>query len=113
MHPRNAIESELEYSKVQCPNCKTERAHRSHRRGIWERVSSLLGFYPYRCHQCHHRFLHYKYAMPKDAPSSTEREIRATRMKIKRKRKTREFMLYGFGLLLFLLFLYYITRPQL
>ena len=31
---------------------------------------------------------------------------------MKRKRKAREFLLYGFGVLLFLGFLYYITRPE-
>ncbi len=77
---------------------------------------SLFGYYPYRCHECNHRFLQHHYAAPKTPPgerSSTEREIRATRMKIKRKRKMRELMLYGFGLLIFLGFLYYITRPEL
>lgn len=95
---------------MECPNCKLDRAHRSHRKGLLERGAS----FPYRCHQCNHRFLIHRYASSGKSgePTSTEREIRATRMKIKRKRKKREFAIYGVGLLIFLAFLYYITRPD-
>ena len=100
---------------MQCPKCKLDRAHRSHRKGVWERIVSLIGYYPFRCRQCEHRFLQYRYLMPKaerGEPSSAEREIRSTRMKLKRKHKMREFMLYALGMLLFCCFLYYITRPD-
>lgn len=40
----------------QCARCQGNKIRRSRRRGIWERVISLVGVYPYRCHDCDHRF---------------------------------------------------------
>ena len=99
---------------MECPKCKLDRAHRSHRKGLWDRGASIFGYFPYRCHQCGYRFLFHRYATP-DAPpgalTSTEREIRATRTKMKRKRKTRALIIYSAGVVLFLMFLYYLIRP--
>jgi hypothetical protein len=44
--------------------------------------------------------------------NEAEREIRATRGMIEWRRKRREVLLYGAGMLLFLLFLYFITRER-
>jgi hypothetical protein len=97
-----------------CPKCKIDHAHRSHRKGL-ERLVGIFGYYPYRCRECGHRFLHFRYAsLPEGPPgkrSETEREIRSTRVRIRWKRKKRALLLYGFGALVFLSFLYYITRP--
>lgn len=41
-----------------------------------------------------------------------EREIKATRDAMKAKRKRRELLLYGAAIMLFLTFLYYITRDR-
>ena len=97
-----------------CPKCKSDRVHRSHRRGALEQFLGLFGMQPHRCHACEHRFLRFRYAAePASAgPSSTEREIRSTRRSIAWKNKRREFLLYGSGFLLFLAFLYYITRQR-
>ena len=97
-----------------CPKCKADRAHRSHRRGPWENVVGLFSVHPYRCHGCEHRFLRFRYADgPRSGPASgAEREVRATRRSIQWRRKRREILLYGLGFLLFLAFLYYITRPH-
>lgn len=97
-----------------CPKCKTDRAHRSHRRGLIEHLVCLLPIRVYRCHGCQHRFLRFRYAVeePEPAPAPAEREVRATRAALKWKTKRREFLLYGVGLLLFLVFLYYITRER-
>jgi hypothetical protein len=100
---------------MECPKCKLDLAHRSHRKGLWERGASVFGYFPYRCFKCNFRFLVHRYAKPgmkPGEPTSTEKEIRATRMKMKRKRKVRELTIYSFGLLIFLAFLYYITRPD-
>ena len=97
-----------------CPNCKTDQAHRSHRRGPWEQILALVAIYPYRCHACEQRFLRFRYAesaLPVPA-SGAEREVRATRRSIKWRRKRRELLLYGTGFLVFLAFLYYITRQR-
>jgi hypothetical protein len=39
-----------------CPKCNSNRVYRSHRRGIVDRLSCGLNRYPYRCHDCKHRF---------------------------------------------------------
>ena len=95
-----------------CPKCKVDHAHRSHRKGL-EHIAGWFGYYPYRCRECGNRFLHFRYAASPDAgrQSETEREIRSTRMRTRWKRKKRELLLYSFGALLFLGFLYFITRP--
>ena len=97
-----------------CPKCKADRAHRSHRRGFLEHLVGLLPFRAYRCHGCQHRFLRFRYAVEPPAPSTApaEREVKATRSAIEWKRKRREFLLYGFGLMLFLAFLYYLSRER-
>lgn len=99
---------------MDCPKCKSDRAHRSHRRGIVEPLLAIVAVYAYRCHACEHRFLRFRYAQGSlpAASSSAEREVRSTRNSIKWRRKRREFLLYGTCFLLFLAFLYYITRQR-
>jgi len=97
-----------------CPKCKVDHAHRSHRNGLVERLGGLFGYYPYRCRECGHRFLHFRYAaLPEGAGkrSEAEPEVRSTRPSIRWKRKKRAILLYGVSALVFLGFLYYITRP--
>ena len=98
-----------------CPNCKTDRAHRSHRKGAKEHLASLLAYYPYRCRECKHRFLRNRYESiepPSGEHRSTEREIRATRRAKDWERKKRHMTIYGVALLLFLIFLYLVTRDR-
>ncbi|MBI4875592.1 MAG: hypothetical protein HY822_13235 [Acidobacteria bacterium] len=40
-----------------CPACKSRNVRLAHARGSLERVGGLLGFTPFRCRDCHHRFL--------------------------------------------------------
>lgn len=98
-----------------CPKCHNDRAHRSHRNGLKEHLASLAAYYPYRCRECKHRFLRSRYATPDLPPSqhrSTEREIRATRRAKDWQRKKRNITIYGVALLLFLVFLYLVTRDR-
>jgi hypothetical protein len=98
-----------------CPNCKADRAHRSHRAGVKEHLASLVAYYPYRCRECKHRFLHSRNAAPEAPPSvhrSTEREIRATRRAKEWHRKKRYMAIYGIALVLFLVFIYLLTRDR-
>jgi predicted Zn-ribbon and HTH transcriptional regulator len=97
-----------------CPKCKSDNAHRSHRRNSLERALAALGFYPYRCQKCDHRFRRSAFALER-TPSqhaSTEREIRATRGKVTMARRRRELVVYGGSFAFFLAFLYYITRER-
>ena len=96
-----------------CPKCKADLAHRSHRRGLIEFGAGFFAIRPYRCHGCQHRFLRFRYAT-EEAPgtASVDREVQATRSAMQLKRKRRELLLYGVGILLFLVFLYFITRER-
>lgn len=40
-----------------CPKCNSERVHRSHRRGVMERIAAVFGFKSRRCHACSARFV--------------------------------------------------------
>jgi hypothetical protein len=72
---------------VPCPKCGSD-AHRSHSRGLTDYLTDLWG----------RRFW---------APATaTEREIRATRARVKRRIRLREFLLFCAALLLFSTFLY-------
>lgn len=42
---------------LECPNCRRRFTRRSHRKGLWELLCSVLLIYPYRCQLCAHRFL--------------------------------------------------------
>ena len=98
-----------------CPKCRIDQAHRSHRKGPLEFLASFLGVYPYRCGPCAYRFMRFRYApLLKGAGRAhpTEREIQITRKTIRWKRRRREILLYGFGLILFLAFLYFISRER-
>jgi len=79
-----------------------------------ERLAGLVGFRAYRCHGCQRRFLRFRYAVEKPTPGVTpvEREVQVRRRSIRWKRKRREILLYVLGLLLFLAFLYFITRER-
>lgn len=100
---------------MHCPNCNADRAHRSHRKGLTETLASVFAFYPYRCYACQHRFLRFRYELP-GAVATDEtaaiRVLKAARASKQLERKRREFLLFGGALLLFILFLYYITRER-
>jgi hypothetical protein len=75
----------------------------------------LFGFYPYRCRNCKARFVS---SRPDTAATASanrpgvEREIKATRSAMAVKRKRRELLLYVTAAVLFLAFLYYVTRER-
>ena len=98
---------------VLCPKCNSDRTHRSHRRRRFEQLVSRAAIYPYRCRACGHRFLTFHHEAPDEAASTpTVGEILSTRRSVKWRSKRLEFFLYGAVLLLFLAFLYYITREH-
>jgi hypothetical protein len=85
--------------------------YRSHRSGIIETVRSWFGVYPYRCHECRHRYYrtgrsrrehHLKAELKPDNRPETRKRTR--------RRVMREAVLYGFALVAFLTVLYYIMR---
>ena len=44
-----------------CPSCGAKDTRRSKRRGFFDWLLSLLGFFPYRCEACTRRFLKWNY----------------------------------------------------
>ena len=80
----------------------------------------MFGCYPYRCHECEHRFLQWRTTAvePEDkrAPAGKRagaaRSARAARSHVAATQRRREMLLYGLALLVFLAFLYYITRDR-
>ena len=73
----------------------------------------MVGFRPYRCRECSHRFLNFRYSLPNPSmppAQSAEREIAATRTSLRRKQKRLEFFLYGSALTLFVVILYFLAR---
>ena len=97
-----------------CPKCRKDRFHRSHRRGLWEHLASLASRYPYRCRDCGYRALQPRYATEDAAANQVpkDREVTATRGAIEWRRRRREFLLFAGGFLLFVAFLYFITREH-
>src|ERR1041385_6975941 len=101
-----------------CPHCKTDQIHRSRRRGLIERCAARAGYYPHRCRTCDARFFGRRHSPPADSVQpkmaagrgSVEREIRATRGALKANRRRRELFVYGVALVLFLMFLYYVSH---
>jgi len=51
-----------------CPQCSSDRTHRSHRRGVIENIASLGKVYPYRCDECHKRFLARRKDVAREVP---------------------------------------------
>ena len=73
----------------------------------------MVGYRPYRCRECDHRFLNFRYSLPEPAVApaqGAEREIAATRTSLRRKQKRRVFVLYGSALTVFVVILYFLTR---
>ena len=96
-----------------CPKCKTDSAHRSHRVGLKERLTGIVGYLPYRCRQCSHRFLSVRCLSPESAAAparGAEKEIAATRASLRWKQKRRDFLLYASAMAMFVVVLYYLTR---
>lgn len=97
-----------------CPECNADQAHRSHSRGVVERLARYIAIYPYRCHGCQHRFLGFRYSAREPGPETTPGapEAKAARDAIRRRCRRREFLLYGSGLVLFAFFLYFVVRER-
>ena len=57
-----------------CPWCRSHRVHRSHRRGVFDRVLFTLGAEIRRCHDCRFRYAVFaSLAVPLGDPESMAR----------------------------------------
>ena len=101
--------SEQQHAETVCPRCGSKRLRRSRRTGISERLRGLLGYHPYRCHECLSR------SFLKTSPDLFElarsgHRKRPEERKRARQRTRRELLLWGGGILGFLAILYYMIR---
>ncbi len=96
-----------------CPYCEENRAHRSHRKGLNDRMHLLFKQIPYRCKNCSRRL--YAYRAGEDSPrmrTHEERKIMELRRRLRWKRTKRELVIYGFGALCFAVVIYFLIRPS-
>ena len=97
---------------MNCPKCAKSTAHRSHRSWL-DYAISWLGFLPYRCKECQHRF----YAWRGGESSARlrnpeERRIMKLRRAIRWRRTRGEVLLYSISSLILLALLYYILTQH-
>jgi len=96
-----------------CPKCKEDRAHRSHRAGIRDRILHFFSQIPYRCHACNHRF--YAYRDGETSPRlRTAEEIRIMRLRRKmRWKKSRiELAAYAICSIIVAAVIYYLIQQR-
>lgn len=96
-----------------CPHCKENRAHRSHRSTLKDRLMHRFQMIPYRCHSCKARFYAWRSGEKSDKMRTREeRKIMELRRKLKWKNAKRGIVAYGFGALVFLGILYMIVQHR-
>ena len=57
-------ESQMHTRKVDCPLCGSTKVRRSYRKGLVDRLLSLIMIYPFRCRLCTFRFHRMQVAVP-------------------------------------------------
>jgi len=92
---------------IHCPSCNGTLLRRSHRAGMAERIYSLVGRYPYRCHSCQSRFL----LAVKGNPAAQPSERRMERVRSESRRKRRLILLFIVSLAVFLFFAWKFILP--
>lgn len=92
---------------LKCPNCGSATIRRSHRNPL-DRLRSLAGYKPYRCHDCQRRFHFRAEPAGRKAQSSTRSESRKRRQALKR----REAVIYALALAAFAIVAFVITLER-
>jgi proteasome lid subunit RPN8/RPN11 len=93
-----------------CPKCGSKHLRRSHRKSLFERVSGLFGYYPYRCHECLSRsLLKRSDILESIRPSSHKRPEERRRAWL---RTRREILLWGASIAGFVAILYFLIRDS-
>jgi hypothetical protein len=95
--------------EMACPKCGSKHLRRSRRTGLIDWFRGVLGFHPYRCHECLSRsFLRTSAALLEVVRPNRRR--RPEERKRVWKRRRREILLWGGGILCFLAILYSLIR---
>ncbi|MFN7993907.1 MAG: hypothetical protein U0Q18_09915 [Bryobacteraceae bacterium] len=98
-------------AELTCPKCGSQRLRRSHRQGLLERLTSIFGYFPQRCQECLTRsYLKTAPALPGLRGRPPKRHAERMRARL---RTRREILLWGGGIIGFLLLLRYLIREPL
>jgi hypothetical protein len=100
-------------TRVTCPNCKENKAHRSHRQGIRDWIMAWFAVKPYRCHGCKHRF--YAYRDGETSPrlrTAEERRIMQLRRQIRWKQNRTELVAYAICSVIIAFVIYYLIQQR-
>lgn len=96
-----------------CPKCKQNRAHRSHRSSLKDRIFLLFDQIPYRCHACNTRFYAYRGGEESEKLRTREEmKIMQLRRSLRWKRSKRELTVYGFAALVLVIIIYYTLQQR-
>jgi proteasome lid subunit RPN8/RPN11 len=96
-------------SQRTCPKCRGKRLRRSHHMNPLERLLAFVNIHPYRCGECLSRFWKHDSVGPSEQlRRRSRRRPEETRRKWMRTR--REILLWGGGILGFLVFVRYLVR---
>ncbi len=90
-----------------CPRCGSRHLQRSRMTGTLDQLRELLGYYPYRCHECLSR------SFLKTSPDLLKRGRSGPRKRPEERRRAwlrtrREMLLWGGGIFVFLLILFFL-----
>lgn len=97
---------------MNCPKCGKSTAHRTHRKW-WDYSVSWLGFMPYSCKDCQHRFLAWRSGeLSPRLRTPEERRIMKLRRSIRWRRTRGELILYSVSAVIFLAVLYYLLTQH-
>jgi hypothetical protein len=88
-----------------CPRCQSTRVFRRHRLARWQNWLSRLNYYPYRCHACNYRFV------TQSQGSLPDQDLRPGALKRRIRRLIGDVVIGVICLAIFLLFLYFVSRP--
>lgn len=97
--------------EISCPKCGSNRLRRSRKNGPIEQIRAILGFKPYRCHECLSRLL-LKTAPSLPGEARSHRKRRPEERRRVRERTRREVLLWGGGVFGFMAILYYLIRDS-
>lgn len=96
-----------------CPKCGENKAHRSHRQNLKDRILGWFSKKPYRCHACNLRF--YAFRDGETSPKlRTAEEIRIMKLrrKIRWKRSRVELIAYAICSILVAAMIYYLIQQR-
>lgn len=96
-----------------CPECKQDRAHRSHAAGFKDRIYKLFEMIPYRCHECRVRFYAYRAGeQSSKLRTREEQSIMQLRRRIRWRHTKRQLAAYSLAAFLLLGILYVMMQQK-